>query len=145
MISPESKSPAAVTPWTRVAPEKRSASLRYYHRQAQINMANGLTSTGKVRQRRPNAKTKRERNRMALERSQKAAVKRILVCKMNGLTTRGTPRIIPVNRGDAWILQTQIEKLVRELAACYHDLPPKAQARVIELEKTLSAIRRCTT
>ncbi|MGA2178819.1 MAG: hypothetical protein ABSH15_04470 [Verrucomicrobiota bacterium] len=125
--------------------EQRSASLRFYHRRAATNLAAGLTAKGLPRQRRRNMLTIRERKLAARDRSANAAAKRILVNKLNGLTIRGTPRVYAVNRGDAWLLKEHVDNLAASLTLCFHDLPPEAQARALELEKHLSAIRRSTT
>lgn len=129
----------------RVPFEKRSASLRFYHRRANKNLAAGLTAKGLPRQRRRDLLTPEDRKLAARSRSASAAARRILVNKLNGLTTRGTRRVIAVTRGDAWLLKEHIDKLATALTACFHDLPPAVQTRALELEKHLSTLRRSTT
>ena len=129
----------------RVPFEKRSASLRYYHRRAAKNFAEGRTAKGLERRRRPNLLTPLDRKLAARDRSASAAARRILAHKLNGLTTRGTRRIYAVTRGDAWLLKEHIDNLAAALSACFHSLPPAAQVRALELEKHLSMIRRSTT
>jgi hypothetical protein len=125
--------------------ENRTRQLRFYHRRASSNLAAGLTARGFPRQRRRNLITLVERKNAARDRSAGAAAKRILVHKLNGLTTRGTRRVIAVSRGDAWLLMAQIDNLASALSLCFHELPPQVQARAVELEKHLGAIRRATT
>jgi len=127
-----------------VAFQDRSASLRFYHRRAARNLAEGLTAKGLPRHRRRNLFASEDRKLAARDRSATSAAKRILVNKLNGLTTRGTPRVIAVSRGDAWLLKEQIDNLSSALALCFDDLSPHAQARILELENHLSAVRRCT-
>jgi hypothetical protein len=125
----------------KVAPEKRSASLRYYHRQAERNCAQGLTVKGKRRERARNARTVQERllgrRRRGLEAWNRTALKRNLL----GLTTRGTPKIIVVRRDEAVVLQKQVEVLAVSLAKCFPHLPASGRRQALKLGKQLAAIK----
>lgn len=62
---------------------------------------------------------------------------------MAGLTSRGT---IPKRRTEAvrvesHVILAHVDALALALAKCFNDLPPDAQARLLELENRLSAVR----
>ena len=56
-----------------------------------------------------------------------------------GLTTRGTT---PKRRLESRLIRAAVDALAVALGQCFHELPPAAQARALELEHHLSAVRR---
>ena len=125
-----------------VAPVPISPALRWYRRTALQNQLNGLTCKGQVRRRRPNAKTAADRLALRRERGLRAWNNRLARFREQGLTSRGTPRIYLVRRGDALLLKTEIDALAQAVAASFSDLSPAAQARALALEASLSVIRK---
>lgn len=119
---------------------KISPALRWYRKTAMINMQMGLTCKGARRKRRPNADNRRREILRCRDRNLMAWNLRVNRLRQQGLTTRGTPRIYAVRRADALILKSQIDGLVRLIAKIFHDLPPPAQARALELENQFGAI-----
>ena len=119
-----------------------SPALRWYCKTALINQSNGLTVKGTRRQRRPNADNSRQQIIMRRDRGLKAWNLRVNRLREQGLTTRGTPRIYAVRRGDAVLLKSQVDALASAIAGSFNDLPAAAQARALELELHLSAIRK---
>ncbi len=119
----------------------RSPALRWYYRNAQRNEDLGLTAKGSRRRRRANARNRSQKIAMRRERGWQAWNLRVSKLRRLGKTTRGTERIYAVRRGDAMLLKSQIDGLAFSIATSFYGLKPEAQARVLELEKTLSAIR----
>ena len=119
-----------------------SPSLRWYHRNAQRNVELGLTALGKRRQRRPNARNRSQQLQMQRERVLENWNLRVSRLRHDGLTTRGTQRIYAVRRGDAVLLKAQLDAVAVAAAKCFDLVTPETQARLLELEKTLSSIRR---
>lgn len=123
-------------------PTAISPALRHWRRKALLNTVAGLTCKGTVRKRRPNAGNRRQQIAMRRERGIKAWNDRVYRLRALGLTTRGTARIYLVGRGAALLLKAQVDALVADIARIFHDLPPVAQAKALELERSLSSVRK---
>ncbi len=119
-----------------------SPQLRHWRKKALLNAADGLTCKGTVRKRRPNNGHLQALLAARRERGIKAWNARVLRLRALGLTTRGTSRIYAVRRGDALLLQWQVDDLAAAIAKIFHGLPTDAQARALELERTLAVIRK---
>ena len=119
-----------------------SPALRWYRRQASENTMRGLTVKGTERKRRPNAGSRQMQILMRRERGLTAWDRRVNRLRSLGLTTRGTPRVYAVRRGDALLLRAQVDALASALGRCFHDLPAAAQTRILDLESHLSAVRK---
>jgi len=125
----------------RVAFENRSPSLRLWHRKAAANRLRGLTTHGKPRQRRVylNASERVQGNRqISLSKYERRALKNQLA----GMTTRGTPRVYRLNRFDRVVLEADFDALAGLLAECFDSLPPKAQAKAVDLAAHLTELKR---
>jgi len=121
---------------------KISPQLRYWRKQALLNTAEGLTCKGTARKRRPNNNLLQELLAARRERGLKAWNARVNRLRALGLTTRGTTRIYAVRRGDAMLLKWQVDGLAASIAQLFDDLPAPAQARALELERSLAVIRK---
>jgi hypothetical protein len=125
-----------------ISAAKLSPALRWYRKTALLNRSKGLTNRGTVRKRRPNADNRRQEIMMRRDRGLKAWNLRVNRLREQGLTTRGTPRIYAVRRGDAVLLKSQVDALAAAIAGSFNHLPAAAQARALELELHLSALRK---
>lgn len=126
----------------RVPLEHRSASLRYWHRRALEFGRRGLTTHGTRRKRRRNHSTARERRNAERQRSLNRYRALALDNLLAGLTSRGGPRILTLRHLERVLLDAQIVGLANRLAECYGELPPPAQAQVLQLAHHLADLRR---
>lgn len=124
------------------APGNISPALRHWRRKALLNNAAGLTCKGTIRKRRPNAGSTHQKITMRRQRGLKAWNERVMRLRALGLTTRGTARIYAVRRGDALLLKSQVDDLASSIAAVFHALPAPIQVKALELESSLSVIRK---
>lgn len=133
-----------IRPPDHVTPRMQNISpqLKFYRRRAMQNAAAGLTVNGTARKRRANANNRRTEITMRRERGFEAWQLRVNRLRALGLTTRGATRIYSIYRGDALVLQKQIDDLAASLSASFHDLPSPAQARAMALEHSLAAVRK---
>ena len=100
-----------------------------------------MTTKGTPFKRTPNAGSNAKRLELRRERGLRAWNKRVMQLRASGLTTRGTPRILPVRRGDALLLRDELDALAFELSICFDHVSPAAQARLLRLESALSRVR----
>jgi len=119
-----------------------SPQLRHWRRKALLNRVEGLTTHGTPRKRRPNNGLAFAKLLAQRERGLLAWNRRVNRLREQGLTTRGTPRIYAMRRGDALLMKSQVDALASALAGIFPDLPAPAQARALELERSLSAVRK---
>lgn len=119
-----------------------SPQLRHWRKNALLNTADGLTCAGTVRKRRPNNSILQSVLALRRERGIKAWNARVMRLRNLGLTTRGTSRIYAARRGDALLLKAQVDDLAAAIANIFHNLPADVQARALELERSLSVIRK---
>ena len=118
-----------------------SPALRWYRSRAAEFKQRGLTTKGTRFKRTPNAGTRKALLALRRERGLAAWNRRVLQLRARGLTTRGTPRILAVRRGDALLLRDDLDALAFELSKCFDHVSPAAQARLLGLETVLSRIR----
>ena len=119
-----------------------SPALRHWRKKALLNTAAGLTCKGTTRKRRTNAGHLEKILAERRERGLQAWNLRVNRLRERGLTTRGTPRIYAVRRGDALLMKSQVDALASALAEIFSELPAAVQARALELERSLSAVRK---
>ena len=119
-----------------------SPALRHWRKKALLNTAAGLTCKGTARKRRRNNGLTFNKFLEQRERGLKAWNLRVNRLREQGLTTRGTPRIYAVRRGDALLLKWQVDALAAALAGIFSELPASVQSRALELERNLSAVRK---
>lgn len=58
---------------------------------------------------------------------------------LSGLTTRGT---VPKRRFQERLILADVDALAAALAETFHDLTPRAQAKALDLEMKLAAVRK---
>ena len=119
-----------------------SPALRHWRKKALLNASSGLTCKGTARKRRTNAGHLEKIMAERRERGLKAWNLRVNRLREQGLTTRGTPRIYAVRRGDALLIKCQVDDLAASLVKIFSELPAAVQARALELERSLSAVRK---
>lgn len=56
-----------------------------------------------------------------------------------GLTTRGT---VPKRRLESRLLLAELDALAADIAGVFHDAPPTLQARLLQMEIKMAAVRR---
>ncbi len=125
----------------RVPFEQRSRSLRSWHQRAQAFRLRGLTTHGKPRQRN-DYRTADERIAAAQRHNRDKATRRSLRHQLAGLTSRGTPRVYHLTKFDRVVLESDFDALAATLAECFESLPPKAQAKAVELATRLAELKR---
>jgi hypothetical protein len=62
--------------------------------------------------------------------------------QLEGLSTRGTPRVYRLNKLDRVVLAADFDALAALLAECYENLPVRAQAKVLELACRMAELKR---
>jgi hypothetical protein len=120
--------------------EQRSASLKSWHKRAQLFRLAGKTTHGKRRQRRV-YRTESDRQEAERKRSLDRYYERALANHLEGKTTRGVARVYRLNKMDRLILSAEFDGLAAVLAECFPQLPPKAQAKVVELAGRLAELK----
>jgi hypothetical protein len=107
------------------------------------NKALGLTWDGKFRKfpLRPDlAGLSRQDRKVILNRERRQ--RRAAIAKKATVKLERHDFIAKLQVTDMLILRTEIDALAASLSQCFHELPPIAKARALELESHLSAIRR---
>jgi hypothetical protein len=119
-----------------------SPALRYYRKQALINLSEGKTTKGTTRKYRASIKTTEEREREKQERIRRAWGRTSLCRNLAGLTTRGGERVYRITRPDALILEAEIDAVASLISKHFFDLPSNLKPSIMDLSHHLAAIRR---
>lgn len=126
---------------TRIAPENRSAALRYWHRRAEQFRGSGLTTHGGARVRRKNFRHPEDRRASERVRTLSLYHRRAARNRMAGLTARGGQRVYNLRQWDRAILEAEIDALAASLESNFAQLSPRAQANALRLGLHLAALK----